>query len=82
MEIEGFIEMIFEKRCEGSERIKWYRYLGEGVFGRKNGKFKSFEVGICLVYLRNKRRLVRLSRVSEERLVRDGVIEVVKGGGG
>lgn len=55
MEIEeGLTEMILEKRCEGAERIKQYRYLQEGVPGGKNDKYKSPEVGLCLVYLRNK----------------------------
>lgn len=55
MEIEeGLTEMIFEKRCEEAERIKQYRYLQEGAPGGKNGKYKSPEVGLCLVCLRNK----------------------------
>lgn len=55
--------------------------LRKGFLSGKNGKCKSPEVGICLAYLRNK-RLVCWSRVSEEKLARDGIIKVVKGGRG
>lgn len=57
MEIEAeFTEMTFEKRRKGAERIKQYRYLGEGVPSRKGSERRSPEVGLCLAYLRNKSR--------------------------
>lgn len=38
--------MPFERKCGGAERIREYRYLEEGIPGRKNCKCKSPEVTI------------------------------------
>ena len=59
MEIEAkFPEMRFEERRGGAEITKQYKYLEEGVPSRKESECRSPEVGLCLAYLRKKRRLL------------------------